>query len=137
LWPDVLEIVKQTSRRTRALLDNAQITGCDGSKVTLAAPAALAKMIAEDSNTTVLRDALTQVVGGTWQVAVEAGTGAEPLPSGEPQGSAPSSARASRPPEPDPRDDLDESDTANSAPSDPEADAMKLLQDRLGARPVD
>ena len=137
LWPDVLEIVKQTSRRTRALLDNAQITGCDGSQVTLAAPAALAKMIAEDSNTTVLRDALTQAVGGTWQVAVEAGTGAEPLPSAEPQGGASSSARAPRSPEPDPRDDLDESETASSAPSDPEAEAMKLLQDRLGARPVD
>jgi hypothetical protein len=50
-------------------------------------------------------------------------------------------SRPQRAPEPDPRDDLDESeaasDSAASAPSDPEADAMKLLQDRLGARPVE
>jgi DNA polymerase III subunit gamma/tau len=135
LWPDVLEIVKQRSRRTRALLDNAQITGVAGSTVTLAAPAALAKMIAEDSNTTVLRDALTQEVGGTWQIAVEVGTGApEPLPTP----SQPSErGRPTRAPEPDPRDDLDESEAVASTPSDPEAEAMKLLQDRLGARPVD
>ncbi len=136
LWPDVLEIVKQSSRRTRALLDNAQITGCDGNTVTLAAPTALAKMIAEDSNTVVLRDALTQVVGGTWQVAVESGA-AEPLPNAEPQSSVPAQARSAPSPEPDPRDDLDESEPVSAAPSDPEADAMKLLQDRLGARPVD
>ena len=55
LWPEVLEIVKQASRRTRALLDNAQITDGGGELVTLAAPRALARMIAEDSNTSVLR----------------------------------------------------------------------------------
>jgi DNA polymerase-3 subunit gamma/tau len=139
LWPDVLEIVKQRSRRTRALLDNAQITGCDGSTVTLAAPTALAKMIAEDSNTAVLREALTQEVGGTWQIEVEVGTGApDTLPSAT-QPPAPERSRPARAPEPepDPRDDLDESDAAQSAPSDPEAEAMKLLQDRLGARPVE
>ena len=135
----MLEIVKQRSRRTRALLDNAQIIGSDGSTITLAAPAALAKMIAEDSNTTVLRDALTQEIGGSWQVAVEVGAGApEPLPGTRPQaGGATEASRPQRAPEPDPRDDLDESEDVASAPSDPEADAMKLLQDRLGARPVE
>ncbi len=139
LWPDVLEIVKQRSRTTKALLDNAQVTGSDGSTITLAAPAALAKMIAEDRNTAVLQDALTQEIGGTWQVAVEIAAGApEPLPGTRPQaGEDPEASRPQRTPEPDPRDDLDDSDTASSAPSDPEADAMKLLQDRLGARPVD
>jgi DNA polymerase-3 subunit gamma/tau len=127
--------VKQRSRRTRALLDNAQVTGSDGSTVTLAAPPALAKMIAEDSNTTVLRDALTQVVGGSWKVEVEAGTGASAAPVAEP--SAPS-ARPVRAPEPDPRDDTDEPDDDPAvAPSDPETEAMRLLQERLGARPVD
>ena len=136
LWPDVLEVVKSISRRTRALLDNAQIIGADGELVTLAAPAALAKMIAEDSNTVVLRDALTQVVGGSWKIAVESGA----VPTLPEAGAAPG-APSVRPaaaaiPEPDPRDDTD--DTASSpAASDPEAEAMKLLTDQLGARPVD
>ena len=30
IWPDVLEVVKRSSRRTRALLDNAQITAAQG-----------------------------------------------------------------------------------------------------------
>ena len=42
-------------------LDNAQITATQGVQVTLAAPAALAKMINEESNTSVLRAALTEV----------------------------------------------------------------------------
>jgi DNA polymerase-3 subunit gamma/tau len=137
LWPDVLEIVKQRSRRTRALLDNSQIVGCDAGTVTLAAPTALAKMIAEESNTSVLRDALTQVVGGSWTVAVEAGTpgssgavAAQPAPTSSP------SARPAPPAEADPRDDLD-GEEPDAAPVDPETEAMRLLQDRLGARPVD
>jgi DNA polymerase-3 subunit gamma/tau len=137
LWPDVLEIVKQTSRRTRALLDNAQITGADGSTVTLAAPAALAKMIAEDSNTNLLRDALTQVVGGKWTVTVQVGTGApEPMPSA-PSTAPPARAATAAGPEPDPRDDTEDAGPAAGPPVDHEAEAMKLLQDRLGARPVE
>jgi DNA polymerase-3 subunit gamma/tau len=133
----VLEIVKQTSRRTRALLDNAQITGADGSTVTLAAPAALAKMIAEDSNTNLLRDALTQVVGGKWTVTVQVGTGApEPMPSA-PSTAPPARAATAAAPEPDPRDDTEDAGPAAGPPVDHEAEAMKLLQDRLGARPVE
>ena len=45
----------------------------DGELVGLSAPAALAKMIGEDSNTSVLRAALTTVVGGEWKIAVEGG----------------------------------------------------------------
>jgi DNA polymerase-3 subunit gamma/tau len=138
LWPDLLEVVKQRSRRTRALLDNAQVTGSDGSTVTLTAPPALARMIGEDSNTAVLREALTQVVGGSWQVAVEAGTVAPVAPVSETSAPAAPSARPIRAPEPDPRDDTDEpDDDPAAAPSDPETEAMRLLQERLGARPVD
>jgi DNA polymerase III subunit gamma/tau len=133
LWPDVLEMVKQSSRRTRALLDNAQVTAAEGELVTLAAPTALAKMIAEESNTSVLREALTQVVGGSWTIAVEAGT-----PTAT-SASPTTSARPDAPPEPDPRDDHDEPDESAPRPAavDPEAEALKLLKDELGARPVD
>jgi hypothetical protein len=86
-------------------------------------------MIAEDSNTSLLRSALTAVVGGTWRVVVEPD-------GGRPAASQPAQAPASA--EPDPRDDPDfEPAPAAAAPVDPEAEALKLLQDRLGARPVE
>jgi DNA polymerase-3 subunit gamma/tau len=132
LWPEVLETVKQSSRRTRALLDNAQITNAVGELVTLAAPSALARMIAEDSNTSVLRQALTAVVGGNWRVDVEP---ANP-PSADQMSPAPAAASASASAEPDPRDDSDPDETP-AAVVDPEAEAMRLLQDQLGARPVE
>jgi DNA polymerase-3 subunit gamma/tau len=135
LWPEVLEVVKQSSRRTRALLDNAQITDVAGELVSLAAPGALAKMIGEDSNTSVLRAALTKVVGGEWRIGVD---GAAPVSaSADASRRGPAGAPAS---EPDPRDDADyepEPGADAPSPSDPEAEAMKLLRDQLGARPLD
>jgi DNA polymerase-3 subunit gamma/tau len=135
LWPEVLEVVKQSSRRTRALLDNAQITDVAGELVSLAAPGALAKMIGEESNTSVLRAALTKVVGGEWRIGVD---GAAPVnASADASRRGPAGAPAS---EPDPRDDADyepEPGTDVPSPSDPEAEAMKLLRDQLGARPLD
>jgi DNA polymerase-3 subunit gamma/tau len=137
LWPEVLEVVKQTSRRTRALLDNAQITDVAGELVNLAAPGALAKMIADESNTSVLRAALTQVVGGSWRIGVDgSGTAANADNS---QSGRPGSA-----PEPDPRDEADiepePSEDASPTPAatlDPEAEAIKLLTSELGARPLE
>jgi DNA polymerase-3 subunit gamma/tau len=127
LWPEVLDIVKQASRRTRALLDNAQVASLDGNQLTLSATTApLVKMIGDESNTELLRSALASVVGGTWRVTVElAGApAADPSPH-EPQ------------PEPDPRDDSRPANPGNSAAADPEADALSLLQSTLGARPLD
>jgi DNA polymerase-3 subunit gamma/tau len=136
LWPEVLEVVKQSSRRTRALLDNAQITAVSGELVTLAAPGALAKMIAEESNTSVLRAALTKVVGGDWKIGVDGAAAA--APGGDAARRGPSGPQSD---EPDPRDDADyepEPRGASAATSvDPEAEAMKLLRDQLGARPLD
>jgi DNA polymerase-3 subunit gamma/tau len=130
IWPEVLEAVKQTSRRTKALLDNAQVTGLAGEVVKLSAPGALAKMIADESNTSVLRSALTKVVGGEWKVAVEGGANG---------GSDSSGAPAAEPADPDPRDDPDyePGPASSAAPADPEAEAVRLLQDQLDARPLD
>ena len=128
IWPEVLEAVKGASRRTKALLDNAQVTGVVGEVVKLSAPGALAKMIAEESNLSVLRSALTKVVGGDWQVAVESGTNGA--------SDAPDAASAV---EPDPRDEPDYQPPAAqiAGPVDPEADAVRLIQDQLDARPLD
>ncbi|MCW2598056.1 MAG: polymerase subunit gamma and tau, partial [Jatrophihabitans sp.] len=138
LWPEVLDVVKQTSRRTRALLDNAQITGVSGELVTLGAPAALARMIGEDSNTSVLRDALTNVVGGSWRIAVD-GSGAPP--PAEPAAQAPryDPRGPAAEPEPDPRDDTepDDAGSGRTGAVDAEAEALRLLHEQLCARPVE
>jgi DNA polymerase-3 subunit gamma/tau len=129
LWPEVLEIVKQGSRRTRALLDNAQIVEVAGELVTLAAPNALARMISEESNTGMLRQALTKVVGGQWRVDIRPANGDAPAPA---RGQPPAA------PDPDPRDDTEPDSAPASAPAvDPQSEAMRLLQDQLGAKPLE
>jgi DNA polymerase III subunit gamma/tau len=121
LWPEVLDVVKQSSKRTRALLDNAQVTSVNGDRLTLAAPTtALAKMISEDGTIELVRTALTSIVGGTWQVEVDTDGG--------------NPARAIPPDESDPRD---EPHPPQPSASDPEADALHLLQSTLGARPLE
>ncbi len=144
LWPETLEVVKKASRRTRALLDNAQITDVDGELVRLSAPAALAKMIGEDSNTSVLKDALSAVVGGTWRIEVAAGSAAGSAEAGPSAGPSQQASARPRSGEPDPRDEADfdagpPSDQAADVPAalDPEALAIKLLSEQLGARPVE
>jgi DNA polymerase-3 subunit gamma/tau len=136
LWPEVLDVVKAASRRTRALLDNAQIAGVDGELMTLSVESApLAKMIADDSNTSLLANALTQVVGGNWKIAVST----DAAPAAAPAAPAPTARPATPPPssaEPDPRDDTDDIEQ-RKPPGDPEAEAMQLLRDHLGARPVE
>ncbi|MDQ6851925.1 MAG: DNA polymerase III subunit gamma and tau [Actinomycetota bacterium] len=125
MWPEVLDVVKQSSRRTRALLDNAQVTAVDGELVTLTAPAALARMIADDSNTSVLRAGLTKVLGGQWRIAIDARAANPSWPEPEPT-----------PSEPDPRDTTDDAAPATT-PADPATEAIRLLQDQLGARPIE
>jgi len=107
VWPEVLDTVKRSSRRTRALLDGAQVSDLDGDLVTLSIAAApLARMLAEESNAEVIKGALTQIVGGTWRltVTVSGAMSAEPAgdsaltPSGRAEPSGP--AEPSAPPEP-------------------------------------
>jgi DNA polymerase-3 subunit gamma/tau len=138
IWPEVLEVVKQTSRRTRALLDNAQIVDVAGELVNLSAPPKLAKMIAEDSNTSVLRAALTKVVGGEWKIGVEGGAAVPP--TAEAPAARPPAGTIPPPPEPDPRDDEDYEPASRGAAAprvDPEAEAIKLLTTEFDARPLD
>lgn len=138
LWPDVLDVVKQSSRRTRALLDNAQIAGLSGDRLTVSAPTApLVRMIGEDSNTKLLRDALTSVVGGSWTVSVEL-TGGAIEATAPPTPVEPGSRGSVIASEPDPRDDSEpEPPVDESSSGDPEADALSLLQSALGARPIE
>jgi len=133
LWPDVLDEVRKTGKVIRALLDHAQVSSVEGDLVRLDAPSAqLARMIGDDAHTEVLGNALTAVVGGVWRVEVRASGDTQPLP---PAGPAPEPQAP--PDEPDPRDDTDPVGVSEAQRTDPEAEALSLLQSALGARPLD
>jgi DNA polymerase-3 subunit gamma/tau len=140
-WPAILEQVKSRSRRTRALLDNASIASVEGTTIRLAATSApIAKMIADDSNLSVLREALSSVVGGGWQIDIGADAGSAPTLT-------PATPATPSTPAPQPRptrsesDGVDEESDAVEASErdggDPEAAAISLLQNSLGARPIE
>ena len=143
-WPDVLDQVRSRSRRTRALLDNASIAQVEGTLIRLAATsAAIAKMISDDSNLSVLRESLAAVVGGGWKIEVDidAGPGSAPVVAA-PQPTQPQPTAGRPPPKPATEDDGvdedgDEVSGANRAGGDPEAVAIALLQESLGARPIE
>jgi hypothetical protein len=85
--------------------------------------APLVAMISEDRNTAVLCAALTQVVGGPWQIVVEL--------------DGRQTAAQVQAVEPDPRDDTDPDGRDETTGTDPETAALRLLQANLGARPLD
>jgi DNA polymerase-3 subunit gamma/tau len=168
LWPDVLEVIKKSSRRTHGLLYDVQVADVDGAVITLsiAAPT-LARMLGEESNTSVIQAALTQVLGGNWKLAivVSAGAPAPDAPTPPPSAPAPPPTPPPvipRPPTPrpaqerkkaderaeqatpgtsaetDPREDTEAEDPADPSPRiDPAVEALKLLQSTLGARPIE
>jgi DNA polymerase-3 subunit gamma/tau len=140
LWPEVLDVVKAASKRTRALLETAQVASVVGDAVTLNAPAALARMINEDSNAGLVRTALTQVLGGRW--SVEAKPEGGPVPESGSRGPVSSAPAASEPApakavEVDPRDDSEEAGESRAPVVDPESQAIKLLESELGAKAIE
>ncbi|MGI8879654.1 MAG: DNA polymerase III subunit gamma and tau [Jatrophihabitans sp.] len=153
LWPEVLELVKQNSRRARALLDSAQVSAVDGSQVTLSISSQpLARLLSEESNAAAVATALTTLVGGTWRITVVA-DGSPPPPTPDdgpepgplppprtppprtppPRTPSPRTPAPSAEAEPDPRDNSSD----DAAGHNPEADALALLSDTLGAKPME
>ena len=145
IWPDVLDQVRQRSRRTRALLDNATVATVDGTLITLAASSApIAKMIGDDSNLSVLRDALAAIVGGGWKIEVGTDPGAgfaDPGNQTRPTDSGQSRGSAAPPPPREPDygvdEDADEVHASTGSGGDAEAAALALMKTSLGARPLD
>jgi hypothetical protein len=118
------------------MLDGAQVSEVHGETVTLAVAASLAKRLAEERNSAVIVDAKKAEIAGAWKVVVVASGEGAPPADGASARLAPS--RPSPPePEPDPRDDTEPDDSPAAAATDPEAEALRLLQAELGARPVE
>ncbi|MDT5069666.1 MAG: polymerase subunit gamma/tau, partial [Mycobacterium sp.] len=105
--------------------------------------APLAKRLNEANNVEIIRDALKDALGVNWAVRCDAGspTTTAPAERGRPAQGERSDGRGSAPPPPEEDDEesmLAEAEHAETAPRrDPEEVALELLQNELGARPID
>jgi DNA polymerase-3 subunit gamma/tau len=134
MWSTVREKVRERSRTTEVMLAGATVLAVEGNTLVLSHESApLARRLTEPRNADVIREALKDALGVDWQIRCE--TGAPPPP--------PPPAESPTPPV-EPTDDEESmlaeaaADAASDAPvRDPEEVALELLQNELGARPID
>jgi len=162
-WNDVLGAVKLRKRTTMVLLSaHATVASVDGDTLVLGITSApLAKRLAEEVNTTALREALREVLGVDWRVVTQvaaaspgggsaAGQSPPVFGSGSPVAPGAEAVPASRaaPPVPgfapgdeaaDEEDDGDQDRGSGDRASRPSAEesAISLLTASLGARAID
>ncbi|MBB3676919.1 DNA polymerase-3 subunit gamma/tau [Modestobacter versicolor] len=144
IWPELLSVVKRHKRTTEALLKSAQVHDLTNGTLTLAATSpALAKMLGDDLNKDIVRQALEELLGVRWKVQAVVDTPGQPAagPSVTPE-AARAAAQAAESAEADElmaeRAADVSTDGADAPPAlDPEAAALQLLRTQLGARPID
>ncbi|HVV77431.1 MAG TPA: DNA polymerase III subunit gamma and tau [Mycobacteriales bacterium] len=133
LWESVLDLVRAKSRTAHALMMSSQLESLDGNNLVLSfSSTSLANRFAADVAGT-LTQALKEVVGVDLRVTATSGGGPAPrAAAGEAERvSAPVPAAEMT------ADDIDESDDLEgSTDADPEAAALALLQDGLGAQVI-
>ncbi|MGH3939479.1 MAG: DNA polymerase III subunit gamma and tau [Pseudonocardiaceae bacterium] len=101
VWQALLDAVREQSRATQALLSNATVTAVERDTLVLTLPTApLARRLADERTTEMIKGALRTVLGVQWQVRCEH-VGGDPAPRGAPRPSQqPQRARpAQRPPD--------------------------------------
>jgi DNA polymerase-3 subunit gamma/tau len=134
MWTTVREKVRQRSRTTEVMLAGAIVRTVEGDTLVLSHESApLAKRLSEERNADVIREALKDALGVDWKIRCEAGA----APVRDPAPAVPA------PPRPQ-RDEDEESmlaeagnDNSETPRRDPEEAALELLQNELGARPID
>jgi DNA polymerase III subunit gamma/tau len=156
LWPTVRDKVRQRSRTTEVMLAGATVRAVEGNTLVLSHESApLAKRLSEQRNADVIAEALKDALGVDWRVRCEAGA-ASPAPEAPvaPPRPVERPARRMVPPPAPPAEapagsDTDEraeeesmlaeagQDDASTPRRDPEEAALELLQNELGARPID
>jgi DNA polymerase-3 subunit gamma/tau len=144
IWPELLLVVKRHKRTTEALLKSAQVHDLTNGTLTLAATSpALAKMLGDDLNKDIVRQALEELLGVRWKVQAVVDTPGQPAagPTVTPE-AARAAAQAAESAEADElmaeRAADVPTDGAEAPPAlDPEAAALQLLRTQLGARPID
>jgi DNA polymerase-3 subunit gamma/tau len=137
MWTTVREKVRQRSRTTEVMLSGAIVRAVEGDTLVLSHESApLAKRLVEQRNSDVIREALKDALGVNWKIRCEAGGADAPVPVPEPDDPV-----APTPPQ---RDDDEEdmlaqagNDASETPRRDPEEAALELLQNELGARPID
>ncbi|EWC62122.1 DNA polymerase III subunits gamma and tau [Actinokineospora spheciospongiae] len=168
VWSELLATIRNTSKRTAALLATATVQAVEGDTLVIAhAAAPLARLLAETSNTDAIAQALVTLFGGTWKVrCIHADPSSAPdtgaaqprtQPKATPERTFEPPRRSSRPveqlppeppaedvpPPPEPEDEEEMLAQAAHKPDpdaprqDPEAAMLKLLAEKLGARPVE
>jgi DNA polymerase III subunit gamma/tau len=149
MWPTVRDKVRQRSRTTEVMLAGATVRAVEDNTLVLTHESApLAKRLSEQRNSDVIAEALKDALGVNWRVRCEtgapapavgaspAGGGVTPLPAKEEQAPVPDVESAQRDEEEHMLAEAGRSDP--SAPRrDPEEVALELLQNELGARPID
>jgi DNA polymerase-3 subunit gamma/tau len=148
MWPTVREKVRQRSRTTEVMLAGATVRTIEGNTLVLSHESApLAKRLCEQRNADVIAEALKDALGVNWRVRCEAGapaSAASPPPSGGAAGPTVPNVAEPAPDVDSARRDEEEHMLAEAvrdepaAPRrDPEEVALELLQNELGARPID
>jgi DNA polymerase-3 subunit gamma/tau len=137
MWTTVREKVRERRRTTDVMLDGAIVVTVEGDTLVLShVSAPLAKRLNEPNNVEIIRDALKDALGVNWGVRCEAGSPTAPPAPAE---RARTTSAAPPPPEEDDEESmLAEAEHAEIVPRrDPEEVALELLQNELGARPID
>ena len=136
MWTTVREKVRERSRTTEVMLSGAIVRALEGDTLLLTHDSApLAKRLNDQRNADVIREALKDALGVNWKIRCEPGTGAPP-----PAAAEPAPAEAPPPPERDEEEEMlaeASNDTEQAPRRDPEEVALELLQNELGARPID
>ncbi|GAC1396452.1 MAG: DNA polymerase III subunits gamma/tau [Mycobacterium sp.] len=135
MWTTVREKVRQRSRTTEVMLAGAIVRAVEGDTLVISHESApLAKRLVEQRNSDVIREALKDALGVDWKIRCEAGGAAGPAPAPD-DPIAPALSK---------RDDDEEdmlaeagNETSETPRRDPEEAALELLQNELGARPID
>ncbi|HVS67450.1 MAG TPA: hypothetical protein VHE56_02775, partial [Mycobacteriales bacterium] len=133
LWDSVLDAVKTQSRTAHALMLSSQIESLDANNLVLAfSSSSLASRFTADVSP-ILTQALKDIVGVDLRVSATGGGALPPKLAAEEPDSAPVHSPA---PEITADDMADSDDLEGSTDADPEAAALALLQDGLGAQVI-
>ncbi len=133
-WSTVLDKVRERSRSLAVMLAGAVVRTVEGGTLVLNHESApLAKRLNEQRNTEVVEEALKDALGMAWKVRYEVGAAEAGAPS------APATAEGGDVQRNEEDSMLAEAGNDNSETPrrDPEEAALELLQNELGARPID
>jgi DNA polymerase-3 subunit gamma/tau len=133
VWPEVMNQVRERNKPTHALLQNATVSGVDGTRVTLGMPTPpLARQLSQPNRADHVSAALGAVLSGQWTVQAVHGTGEQARPA-EPR---PGESRSTAPRRPDPprRAERAEQQPGPDGPAASERPARRAVEVPAGRR---